>query len=163
RQERSAGMAAAQRDAPRLAPALSVVGSELLNGPRITFPRGTDGEATVVPRSRLQLQVTAEAPIFHAGRGSAARRARAEAAAADARELAAAALNRLIGRPLGQPLAVAPVEEPGLPPPEPEALAAAEQRPDVRALAAQAAVAEEGAKLARAQAAPSVNLTAGYA
>src|SRR5439155_535081 len=63
--------------------------------------------------------------------------------AADARELAAA--------------------EPGPPPPETEALAATEQRPDIRALAAQAEVADQAAKLARAQAAPSINLSAGYA
>jgi outer membrane protein TolC len=93
----------------------------------------------------------------------------AAADAADARDLAAAALRRLLGQSAGAtspealPLAVAPVGEPGPAPDEEKALAAAEQRPDIRALAAQVQVAEAGARLARAQTSPSVNLAAGYA
>src|SRR5207248_1369756 len=83
RAERDAGLAAASRDSPRFAPTVSLSGAELLNGPRITFPRGADGEATVVPRTRTRLELTAETPLFHAGAASAARRAQAEAAAAD--------------------------------------------------------------------------------
>jgi outer membrane protein len=93
----------------------------------------------------------------------------AAADAADARDLAAAALRRFLGQPApltsaeAPPLAVAPAGEPGPPPDEEKALAAAEERPDIRALAAQVQIAEAGARLARSQTAPSVNLAAGYA
>ena len=99
--------------------------------------------------------------------------ATAAADAGDARDLAAAVLRRLLGQPAHPeagtrasalaPLAVAPVGEPGPPPDEARALAAAERRPDIRALAAQVEVAQAGARLARSQAAPAVNLAAGYA
>jgi len=87
----------------------------------------------------------------------------AAADAVDARDLARAALNRLLGRQLGEPLTLAPAGEPEAPLEEAAALAEIERRPDVRALADQVEVAEEGARLARAQAAPSVSLSAGYA
>lgn len=83
RREREAGLAAAEREAPRFAPTVSLVGAGLLNGPRITFPRGTDGETTVVPHTRLRAELTAETPVYHAGAAAAARRARAAARAAD--------------------------------------------------------------------------------
>ncbi len=241
RHERDAGRTAAQRDAPRFSPAVSLTGAGLLNGPRITFPRAEDGEATVVPRSRARLELTAETPIFHAGAAGAARRARASTTVADlgleqaladlrrdvkraffgllaadagisiardgleqarthrrlvddlvqagqaaridqlqadvelegattaaedatdARDLAAASLRRLLGPNLPEPLSPAPVGEPGPVPDEAAALAAVEQRPDVRALAAQIEAAEAGVRLARAQLAPAMNLAIGYA
>jgi cobalt-zinc-cadmium efflux system outer membrane protein len=244
--EREANRAAAQRDAPRFAPAVSLTTAGILNEPRITFPRGTDGEATVVPRTRARMELTAETPLFHAGAAGAARQARASisaaelgyeqaladvrrdvkkayfallasdagvavaqegveqarahrrlvddlvqagratrldqlqgdveveqavtaaADAADARELAAAALSRYLGEGIreGTPerqLVVAPVGEPGPPPEEASALALIERRPDARALAAQVEAAEAGARLARLQNSPSLNLAVGYA
>jgi len=251
RYEREANLAAAQRDMPRFAPTVSLQGAGLLNGPPLTFPRDAEGESTVVPRSRVRMELTVETPLFQAGAASAARRAHAEVTAADlgyeqaladvrrdvkhayfallaaeaglavaqegleqarahrrlvddlvqagraaridqlqgdveveqaataaadagdARDLAAAVLRRLLGQPAHPeagtrasalaPLAVAPVGEPGPPPDEARALAAAERRPDIRALAAQVEVAQAGARLARSQAAPAVNLAAGYA
>jgi outer membrane protein TolC len=246
RYERDANRAAAQRDAPRFAPAVSLTGAGLLNEPRITFPRGTDGEATVVPGTRARLELTAESSLFHPGAGDAARRARASTAAADrgyeqslidlrrdvkkayfsllaadaglavaregldqarahrrlvddlvqagrashldqlqgdvevedaataagdaedARGLAAAGLARYLGTDLSSgapspPVTVAPVREPALPPDEGSVLALIERRPDIRALAAQAEAAEAGARLARLQSAPSLNLALGYA
>jgi outer membrane protein len=246
RHDRDANRAAAERDAPRFAPAISLTGAGLLNEPRITFPRGADGEATVLPRTRARLELTAETTLLHAGAAAAARRARAStsaaeldyqqaladlrrdvkkayysllaadagvtvaqeglaqarahrrlvddlltagrathldqlqgdveveeatnaaADAADARDLAAAALARYLGsgassRNGSLPLEAAPVGEPGPAPDEAVALASIERRPDVRALAAQVEVARAGARLARAQNAPSMNLSVGYA
>jgi HAE1 family hydrophobic/amphiphilic exporter-1 len=243
--EREANRAAAERDAPRFAPAVSLIGAGILNEPRITFPRGTDGEATVVPETEGRLVLTAETPLFHAGTGRAARRARAslsaaelgyeqalldlrrdvkkayfnllaaeaamsvaqegleqarahrrliddlvqagrashldqlqgdveleEAAtaaadAADARDLAAASLGRYLGDSQAgipaPPLPVAPVGQPAPPPDEASALARIERRPDIQALAAQVDAAEAGARLARLQTSPSLNLAIGYA
>lgn len=241
RQERLAEEAAAQREAPRFAPALSLLGTGLLNGPRITFPRADDGEATVVPRSRLRLEVAAETPVLRAGASRAAQRFRATRRAAEAelaealadlrrdvkhayfallaaeagmvitregaeqarahrrlvedlvvagratrldqlqgdveveeavgaaadaaegRELAAAALNRLLGRSLTQAIALATAAEPGRVPEEADALGRIELRPDVRALTAQVDAAEAGAALARLQAAPGLSLATSYA
>lgn len=244
--EREANLAAAQRDRPHFAPAVSLEGAGLLNGPRVLFPRDLEGEATVTPRSRVRMALTAETTLFHAGGALAARRARAEvtaadlgyeqacldvrrdvehayfallqaegglsvaqegleqarahrrlvddlvqagraaridqlqgdveveesvtaaADAADARDLAAAALRRLLGQsgsltsPEVPPLAIAPASEPGPPPDLEKSLAAAEQRPDIRALAAEVEVAAAGARLARSQTAPAVNLAGGY-
>ena len=83
RYEREANLAAAQRDMPRFAPTVSLQGAGLLNGPPLTFPRDADGESTVVPRSRVRMELTAETPLFQAGAASAARRAHAEVMAAD--------------------------------------------------------------------------------
>jgi outer membrane protein TolC len=58
---------------------------------------------------------------------------------------------------------VPPPPELGPSPDEARALAAVEQRADVRALAAQVQAAEAGVRLARAQTTPSINLVAGYA
>jgi outer membrane protein TolC len=266
RHEREAGRAAAQRDAPRFAPALSLTGAGLLNSPEITFPRGTSGEAVVVPNSRARLEVTAQTPVFRVGAAGAARRSRASASAADlglaqalvdvrravkrayyalaaadaglglaregleqarahrrlvddlvqagqaaridqlqadvevedaataaadasdARDLAAAELLRVMGRRAeslpgpGADMAppesrldrlrelspevvrlTPPTDEPAPEPDEPAARAAVERRPDLRALAAQVEAAEAGARLARAQMAPSIDLLVGYA
>lgn len=241
RQERAAAQAAAQREAPRLDPTFTLLGGSILNGPRISFSRADDGEETVVPQSRLRLELAAQVMLFRPGGSRAAERFRAaqrvaeaefergladlrrdvrhayyvllaadaavgvaregaeaarahrrliddlvtagratrldqlqgdvaveEAAGAAAeavegRELAAASLNRLLGRPLAEPLGVAPAAELAGMPEESAALALIERRPDVRALVAQVESAEAGARLAALQAAPGVGLSTSYA
>jgi outer membrane protein len=241
RQERAAAQAAAQREAPRLDPIISLLGSGLLNGPRITFPRPDEGDAAVVPRSRLRLDLAAEMALFRPGGASAEQRFRAASRAAEAdyartlsdlrrdvkhayfalltadaavavaregaeqarahrrlvddlvttgratrldqlqgdveveesagaaadaeegRDLAAAALNRMLGRPLAESITVAPAKEPGPTLGEGEALALIDRRPDVMALAARVEAAEAGARLARLQSAPGLSLSTSYA
>ena len=56
-----------------------------------------------------------------------------------------------------------PADGPGPEPDEVAALASIDRRPDVRALTAQVEAAEVGARLVRAQTAPSIDLALGYA
>jgi outer membrane protein TolC len=78
RREREVARVAAERERPRPGAGLNVAasGSGTLQGPKITFPE-RDEDATVVPRRRLKLELTAEQVLYRAGRGLAASRATA--------------------------------------------------------------------------------------
>jgi outer membrane protein TolC len=84
RQEREAARLAAAREKPGFGSGLSIgaAASGMIQGPRITFP-ARDEEATVVPRRRLRLELTAEQVLFRPGARFAGTRATAAEEVAD--------------------------------------------------------------------------------
>ncbi|MBI3911753.1 MAG: TolC family protein [Armatimonadetes bacterium] len=83
RHRRNAARVEAERQRPALRPEVNIVGSQLLRGPEVTFPRGDD-LATIEPHSRSRLSVEVEQPLYQFGAGSAASsRSKALAAAGE--------------------------------------------------------------------------------
>lgn len=83
RAERDATLAHNDKEKPVARPIVSVEAVGQLQGPRVTFPRATPGDETVVPERYGRLELLIEQTIYRAGLGSARARYDAQNRAAE--------------------------------------------------------------------------------
>ncbi len=69
-----ATQAQTDRDRPVARPTVTAQAQGTLQGPRVTFPRAGDGDATVLPERYGKLELDVDQPLFHAGMGAARER-----------------------------------------------------------------------------------------
>lgn len=72
--EAQANQAQADRERPVARPTITAQAEGKVQGPRITFPRGSAGDATVLPEQYGRVELSIEQVLYHAGAGAARER-----------------------------------------------------------------------------------------